>query len=116
MYGTVPKGRLSLIDCLAMYPRIRCPPMPVKSAQTGENRNIRHLRPVSVGQALQVPPVAEIPSQPGETRGRVAEAVQLDAHSVHDREIEAAELAALVTTVGVVQNAAGLKRTSQAAD
>src|SRR5437763_17108676 len=51
-------------------------------------------------------------SEPGEAGVGVAEAVELDAHAVHDRQVEAAELAVLVPPVVVVHHARRLDLTS----
>ena len=48
-----------------------------------------------------------------EALGGVAEAIELHAHSIHQREVEAAELAVLVTGVGVIEHAAGLERPAE---
>ena len=44
-----------------------------------------------------------------EPRVSVAEAVELDAHAVHDRQVHGAELAVVVALVDVVEHAAGLR-------
>ena len=49
-------------------------------------------------------------------RVRVAEVVQLHTHPVHQREIQAADLAVLVALVPVVQHAAGGQRAAEAAE
>src|SRR5262245_3644371 len=57
-------------------------------------------------------PVARLsprPSQPREPRVGIAEAVELHSHPVHDREVEAAELAIPVALSGVVEDPAGLQ-------
>ncbi len=45
----------------------------------------------------------------------VAESIELHAHAIHQREVEAAQLAVLVAGVGVVEHAAGLERPAQRA-
>src|SRR5678816_4139538 len=54
------------------------------------------------------------PSQPGEAGFSVAEAGQRNVHALHDRQVEAAQLAVVVALVGVVQNAAGFQRAGYA--
>src|SRR5262245_12960807 len=50
-----------------------------------------------------------------ETAIRVAEAVELHAHPVHDRQVHAAQLAVAITLVPVIQHAPRLQRPAQTA-
>src|SRR4029079_14760870 len=51
--------------------------------------------------------------QPFQTRGGVAEAVELDPHAVHDRQIQTAHLAVFVAGFQIIARAPGLQRDSQ---
>src|SRR5206468_2983563 len=56
------------------------------------------------------------PSQPGQLRRRVAEAVPWDAHSPEQAQVQTAQLAILVAPLAVVEDASGGQRSAEAAD
>ena len=60
-------------------------------------------------------PLSSVGSETAESGVGVAEAVELDAHAVHDRQVHAAELAVVVALGRVIEDAAGRQRAAQAA-